>query len=146
MRFQEILNPAFAENFSFLSQKLVNLLLNLSSYFLFGIPFFKHFSRSLKIFYSILGDTATFRCNAVYDSDLRLKIKWLKDRELIDFETEPRFVQSSDQSLTITKTTELDSGTYTCLAESELDKAEASATLIVQDVPNPPGLRWVRYF
>jgi len=89
------------------------------------------------------GDTATFRCNAVYDSDLRLKIKWLKDRELIDFETEPRFVQSSDQSLTITKTTELDSGTYTCLAESELDKAEASATLIVQDVPNPPGLRWV---
>ena len=52
-------------------------------------------------------------------------------------------MQSSDQSLTITKTTELDSGTYTCLAESELDKAEASATLIVQDVPNPPGLRWV---
>ena len=34
-------------------------------------------------------------------------------------------------------------GTYTCLAESELDKAEASATLIVQDVPNPPALRWV---
>ena len=89
------------------------------------------------------GDTATFRCNAVYDSDLRLKIKWLKDRELIDFETEPRFVQSSDQSLTITKTTELDSGTYTCLAKSELDEAEASATLIVQDVPNPPALRWV---
>ena len=55
-------------------------------------------------------------------------------------------MQSSDQSLTITKTTELDSGTYTCLAESELDKAEASATLIVQDVPNPPGLRWVRFF
>ena len=109
-------------------------------------PFFKYFDRFKKIFYSILGDTATFRCNAVYDSDLRLKIKWLKDRELIDFETEPRFVQSSDQSLTITKTTELDSGTYTCLAESELDKAEASATLIVQDVPNPPGLRWVRFF
>jgi neuronal cell adhesion protein len=77
-------------------------------------------------------DTATFRCNAVYDSDLQLKIKWLKDGELIDFETEPRFIQSSDQSLTITKTTELDSGTYTCLAESDLDAARASATLIVQ--------------
>ncbi len=77
-------------------------------------------------------DTATFRCNAVYDSDLELKIKWLKDGELIDFETEPRFIQSSDQSLTITKTTELDSGTYTCLAESDLDSASASATLIVQ--------------
>ncbi len=56
------------------------------------------------------GDTATFRCNAVYDSDLRLVIKWLKDGELIDFDVEPRFIQSSDQSLTITKTTELDSG------------------------------------
>ena len=74
---------------------------------------------------------------------MELQIKWLKDRELIDFEIEPRFIQSSDQSLTITKTTELDSGTYTCLAESDLDAAEAAATLIVQDVPNPPQLRWV---
>ena len=41
VRFQEILNPVFAGNFSFLSQKLVNPLLNLSSYFLFGIPFLK---------------------------------------------------------------------------------------------------------
>ena len=89
------------------------------------------------------GDTATYRCNAVYDSDLRMQIKWQKDGEFIDFETEPRFVQSSDQSLTITKTTELDSGRYTCKAETELDYAEASATLIVQDVPNPPALRWV---
>ena len=53
------------------------------------------------------------------------------------------FPKSSDQYLTITKIMEQDSGTYTCLAESELDKAESSATLIVQDVPNPPGLRWV---
>ena len=56
------------------------------------------------------GDTATFRCNAVFDSDLSLNIKWLKDGEQIDFDTEPRFIQSSDKSLTITKTTELDSG------------------------------------
>ena len=41
MWFQKILNTAFAENFSCLSQKLVNPLLNLSSYFLFGIPFLK---------------------------------------------------------------------------------------------------------
>ena len=32
---------------------------------------------------------------------------------------------------------------YTCLAESSLDSASANATLIVQDVPNPPMLRWV---
>ena len=89
------------------------------------------------------GDTATFRCNAVYDSDLILKIKWLKDGAPIDFEIEPRFIQSSDQSLTITKTTELDSGTYICQAKTDLDSANATATLIVQDVPNPPMLRWV---
>ena len=29
------------------------------------------------------------------------------------------------------------------MAESDLDSAEASATLIVQDVPNPPNLKWV---
>ena len=89
------------------------------------------------------GDSATFRCNAVHDSDLALRIQWLKDGEIIDFGIEPRFIQSSDQSLTITKTRELDSGRYTCLAKSELDFDEASATLIVQDIPNPPRLRWV---
>ena len=86
------------------------------------------------------GDSATFRCSADYDSDLDLDIKWLKDGEFIDFEIEPRFIQSSDFSLTITKTTELDSGTYTCLAETMLDMDETSATLIVQGVPNPPRM------
>ena len=89
------------------------------------------------------GDTATFRCNAVADSDLKLIINWLKDGRRIDFETEPRFIQTNDNSLTITKTTELDSGSYTCQALTELDEARDSASLIVQDVPNPPNLLWV---
>ncbi|KAG7157810.1 Neuroglian-like 2 [Homarus americanus] len=89
------------------------------------------------------GQTATFRCNAVTDSDLELSIEWLTDGKLIDFEQEPRFVQQSDFSLSITKTTELDSGVYTCVASTELDKITAEATLIVQGeyyVPNPPQL------
>jgi len=57
---------------------------------------------------------------------------------------EPRFVRSTDYSLMITKTTELDSGTYTCVAHTELDEARAQATLIVQDVPNAPSLISVR--
>lgn len=89
------------------------------------------------------GDTATFRCNAVTDSDLELTINWLKDGRRIDFDTEPRFIQTNDNSLTITKTTELDSGSYTCQALTELDQDQASASLIVQDVPNPPNLLWV---
>lgn len=61
--------------------------------------------------------------------------------EPIDFEAEPRFILSTDHSLMITKTTELDSGIYTCVAKTELDEVRASATLIVQDVPNPPTLQ-----
>ena len=88
-------------------------------------------------------DTATFRCNAVTDPDLDLTINWLKDGRRIDFETEPRFIQTNDNSLTITKTTELDSGAYTCQALTELDEDRAAASLIVQDVPNPPNLLWI---
>lgn len=86
------------------------------------------------------GSPATFRCNAVADSSLDLEIKWLSDGEEIDFENEPRFVRTNDYSLTISKTAELDSGVYICVAKTELDEARAQATLIVQDVPNPPRL------
>jgi hypothetical protein len=79
-----------------------------------------------------VGTTATFRCNAVSDVSLPLTIEWLNDGEQIDFEAEPRFVRSSDYSLTITKTTELDSGVYTCVARTDLDSAHAQATLTVQ--------------
>lgn len=86
------------------------------------------------------GTTATFRCNAVADTSLELSISWLANGQPLDFEAEPRFVRASDSSLTITKTTELDSGVYTCVAQTELDNATSQATLIVQDVPNPPNL------
>lgn len=86
------------------------------------------------------GSTATFRCNAVTDSSLKLEINWLNNGEEINFDSEPRFVKTNDYSLTITKTTELDSGTYTCVAKTELDEATAQATLTVQDVPNAPKL------
>lgn len=78
------------------------------------------------------GTHATFRCNAVSDNTLTLQIDWLNGGQLIDFESDPRFVRSSDYSLTIFKTTELDSGTYTCVAKTELDAATAQATLTVQ--------------
>lgn len=90
------------------------------------------------------GNPATFRCNAVADSALELDIKWLKGGEEIDFENEPRFVRTNDYSLTISKTAELDSGIYICVATTDLDEARAQATLIVQDVPNSPKLLGIR--
>jgi len=59
-------------------------------------------------------------------------MEWLARDEPINFDTEPRFVKTNDYSMTITKTIELDSGMYTCLARTELDQATASAMLIVQ--------------
>lgn len=86
------------------------------------------------------GSSATFRCNAISDQSLDLEIEWLNNNQTIDFEAEPRFIKTNDNSLTISKTTELDSGVYTCLARTSLDTASAQATLTVQDVPNPPML------
>lgn len=63
---------------------------------------------------------------------MHLNIDWLAKDEPINFDTEPRFVKTNDYSMTITKTIELDSGMYTCLARTELDQATASAMLIVQ--------------
>ena len=37
----------------------------------------------------------------------------------------------------------LDIGAYTCQAKTELDDDTRTASLIVQDVPNPPELKWV---
>ncbi|XP_046753210.1 neuroglian-like [Diprion similis] len=89
------------------------------------------------------GSTATFRCNAVTDLSLSLIIDWLRNGERIDFGTEQRFIMANDYSLTITKTIDSDSGTYTCVARTELDEAKAEATLMVQNVPEAPRLEVV---
>lgn len=89
------------------------------------------------------GTLATFRCNAVSDPSLPLEIEWQWNGETIDFESQPRFTKSSDHSLTISNTIELDSGSYTCVARTELDEASYSATLTVQDVPNSPVLKTI---
>ncbi|XP_058977900.1 neuroglian isoform X2 [Musca domestica] len=90
------------------------------------------------------GQSATFRCNEAHDDTLNLTIEWWKDSQQIDFEAEARFVKTNDNSLTIAKTIELDSGEYTCVARTELDEATGSANLIVQDVPNAPALKNVK--
>lgn len=86
------------------------------------------------------GKAATFHCNAHADPSLDLRIEWLFNDQPLDLDAEPRLVRSNDNSLAITRSAELDSGTYTCVARTELDSERATATLIVQDVPGPPRL------
>uniref|UniRef100_A0A6G1SAQ6 Neuroglian n=1 Tax=Aceria tosichella TaxID=561515 RepID=A0A6G1SAQ6_9ACAR len=86
------------------------------------------------------GRMAVLRCNAESDPSLHQDVHWLYNGKMIDVESDPRIIKSRDNSLTITKTRELDSGNYTCLAKTSLDQDSASATLTVQDVPNPPRI------
>lgn len=86
------------------------------------------------------GKMAVLRCNAESDPSLNQEVQWLFNGKKIDLESDPRIIQSRDNSLSITKTKELDSGNYTCLAKTQLDSDSASATLTVQDVPNPPKI------
>lgn len=87
------------------------------------------------------GKSATFRCNAEADPSLELTIEWQFNDQPVDFDQDPRMVQAADNSLTITKTLELDSGMYTCVAHTNLDEDTAWATLTVQDVPNSPKIK-----
>ena len=66
------------------------------------------------------GSTATFRCHAEHDLSLPLRITWFKDGQYIHVNANNRFVQSSDHSLAITRTTEMDSGTYTCKVSKKI--------------------------
>lgn len=86
------------------------------------------------------GKMAVLRCNAESDPTLAQEVIWLYNGKKIDLDSDPRMIQSRDNSLTITKTKELDSGNYTCLARTSLDQDSAWATLTVQDVPNPPRI------
>ncbi|XP_041967082.1 neuronal cell adhesion molecule-like isoform X6 [Alosa sapidissima] len=81
-----------------------------------------------------------FECPVKHDPSLIPTMIWLKDNgELPDDE---RFVVDSD-SLTITKVTESDAGTYTCIMNTTLDQDSASADLRVVEVayeqPDPPS-------
>lgn len=80
----------------------------------------------------VAGSMVTFYCKAIADHSLNIKIVWLANNEPINYYTQPRFVKNNDNSMTITKTIELDSGIYTCLAKTELDQVSMNSTLIVQ--------------
>lgn len=78
------------------------------------------------------GSKVTFHCKVIHDKNLDLEVSWLYNGKSIDYDQQPRFVKTSDYSLIIMKTTKMDSGIYTCYAETVLDETIASGGLIVQ--------------
>ncbi|KAM8766023.1 neuronal cell adhesion molecule isoform 6-T6 [Rhynchonycteris naso] len=81
------------------------------------------------------GSTVSFECKVKHDHSLILTVLWLKgDCELPN---DGRFTIDKDH-LVVADVSDDDGGTYTCVANTTLDTASASAVLSVVDVPNPP--------
>ena len=81
------------------------------------------------------GTEAKFTCTATTDPDeiKQMRIDWKKDGQLIDYHRAQRVYKNVvDNSLTISGTVYLDTGTYTCMASNGIDSSQAGAELIVQ--------------
>ncbi|XP_041514215.1 neuronal cell adhesion molecule isoform X27 [Microtus oregoni] len=91
------------------------------------------------------GSKVSFECKVKHDHTLIPTIVWLKDHG--ELPNEERFSVDKDH-LVVTDVSDDDGGTYTCAANTTLDRVSASAVLRVvaptptpapiYDVPNPP--------
>ncbi|XP_038608505.1 neuronal cell adhesion molecule isoform X31 [Tachyglossus aculeatus] len=89
--------------------------------------------------------SVSFECRVKHDPTLMPTISWLKDDN--ELPNDERFIFDKDH-LVIRNITDRDDGTYTCIANTSLDKVSASAALTVvaptptpapiYDQPNPP--------
>ncbi|XP_040599126.1 neuronal cell adhesion molecule isoform X45 [Mesocricetus auratus] len=81
------------------------------------------------------GSKVSFECKVKHDHTLIPTIMWLKDNG--ELPNDERFSIDKDH-LVVTDVSDDDGGTYTCAANTTLDRVSASAVLRVVDVPNPP--------
>ncbi|XP_073921130.1 neuronal cell adhesion molecule isoform X29 [Castor canadensis] len=81
------------------------------------------------------GSTVSFECKVRHDYTLIPTVTWLKDNG--ELPNDERFTVDKDL-LVVADVSDDDGGTYTCVANTTLDKVSASAVLSVVDVPNPP--------
>uniref|UniRef100_A0A8C9VYL5 Neurofascin n=1 Tax=Scleropages formosus TaxID=113540 RepID=A0A8C9VYL5_SCLFO len=77
---------------------------------------------------AIRGSTARFECRAKHDPTLPITVTWKRNGRL----------QKEDDFLAISSVRREDEGNYTCTVRTELDRASASARLVVLDRPDPP--------
>ncbi|XP_039769271.1 neuronal cell adhesion molecule isoform X38 [Ornithorhynchus anatinus] len=79
--------------------------------------------------------SVSFECRVKHDPTLMPTISWMKDNN--ELPNDERFIFDKDH-LVIRNITDRDDGTYTCIANTSLDRVSASAALTVVDQPNPP--------
>ncbi|CAI9615718.1 unnamed protein product [Staurois parvus] len=80
--------------------------------------------------------SAFFECKVKHDPTLVAEVLWLKDNS--DLPIDERFLIEKER-LTIKNITDKDKGTYTCVVNTTLDSASASAVLTVVDRPEAPS-------
>ncbi|XP_073476028.1 neuronal cell adhesion molecule isoform X14 [Aquarana catesbeiana] len=80
--------------------------------------------------------SVSFECKVKHDPTLAAEVLWLKDNS--DLSIDERFIVEKER-LTIKNITDKDKGTYTCVANTTLDSASASAVLTVVDRPEAPS-------
>ncbi|XP_072257606.1 neuronal cell adhesion molecule isoform X22 [Pyxicephalus adspersus] len=80
--------------------------------------------------------SASFECKVKHDPTLAVELLWLKDNS--DLPIDERFIIENER-LSIKNITDKDKGTYTCVANTTLDSASASAVLTVVDRPEAPS-------
>ncbi|XP_041113928.1 neuronal cell adhesion molecule-like isoform X19 [Polyodon spathula] len=82
-----------------------------------------------------------FECKVKHDPTFTPTIMWLKNNE--ELPDNERFIVGED-SLTIGEVTEIDEGTYTCIANTSLDKDSASVELTVYAATPTPAIIYDR--
>ncbi|KAM3832314.1 contactin-1 [Vipera latastei] len=92
----------------------------------------------------IVGLNATMQCLASHDPSLDLTFIWLLNGYPVDVDKENDYYERSimikDNGELIVKNAQLrHAGRYTCVAQTIVDNATASADLVVRGPPGPPG-------
>ncbi|KAK9399608.1 contactin-1 [Crotalus adamanteus] len=92
----------------------------------------------------IIGLNATMQCLASHDPSLDLTFIWLLNGYPVDVDKESDYYERSimikDNGELIVKNAQLrHAGRYTCVAQTIVDNATASADLVVRGPPGPPG-------
>ncbi|XP_072257589.1 neuronal cell adhesion molecule isoform X6 [Pyxicephalus adspersus] len=82
--------------------------------------------------------SASFECKVKHDPTLAVELLWLKDNS--DLPIDERFIIENER-LSIKNITDKDKGTYTCVANTTLDSASASAVLTVVEATLPPPVK-----
>lgn len=78
----------------------------------------------------IAGAPVVFTCKAQTDPDYKLELSWLYNG--FPLTQEDKRLRLTDQNLTIEKAAKSDTGEYTCVAKTDWDKQERTATLAVK--------------